>query len=55
MMPKFRKSEKEERKDDLLYQTQRMFSFSTNSERQSFDTRDFCHSYKDETVSAMHQ
>eukprot|EP01084_Bolivina_argentea_P313674 543215_1 len=39
----------EEVKDSLLFQLMRMFSFLSLSEKQAFDTINFCHAYKDET------
>merc|ERR1719242_2168571 len=39
----------DEQKDSLLFQLSRMFSFLSLSEKQAFDTINFCRSYKDET------
>ncbi|ETO14021.1 Ubiquitin carboxyl-terminal hydrolase family protein [Reticulomyxa filosa] len=39
----------EEQGNSLLFQVMRVFSFLTMSERQAFNTKDFCRSYKDET------
>ena len=40
----------EEKKESLLFQVTRMFSYLTLSERQAFDTRCLCLAYKDERV-----
>lgn len=56
LMPKFRRGvlnllvEEKDKTDNLLYEIQRMFSFLTLSEKQSYDTLSFCAAYKDENV-----
>lgn len=57
MMPKFRAgvllarsataNTPKEREDDLLYQFQTMFGYLTATEKQAYDTKPFCHTYKD--------
>ncbi|ETO16136.1 Ubiquitin carboxyl-terminal hydrolase family protein, partial [Reticulomyxa filosa] len=44
----------EQQADSALYQVMRTFSFLTLSERQAFNTREFCRSYKDETVCILY-
>jgi uncharacterized UBP type Zn finger protein len=52
MIPKFRyallcaEDKEADKKESLLWQVQTMFGFLTQSVKQSFDTAEFCYSYK---------